>query len=97
MKKSIMPKDMMWSTEPFPGSHKHHIFGGANRKLSERDGLFIYLTPDMHNMSDKGIHFNQAFMDYAHQIGREVWKKYYNKTDKDFIEEYGQAFYPKNK
>ena len=43
MKKSIMPKDMFWRIEKFEGSHKHHVFGGPNRKRSEKDGLFIYL------------------------------------------------------
>ena len=43
MKKSIMPKDMFWRIEKFEGSHKHHVFGGPNRKRSEKDWLFIYL------------------------------------------------------
>lgn len=92
MKKSIMLKDDLWSTEYFPGSHKHHIFGGANRKLSEQDGLFIYLTPKLHNMSDKGIHFNKTFMDYAHSVGQTSWIKYYNKTKEEFIARYGKNY-----
>lgn len=91
MKKSIMPKDDLWSTEYFPGSHKHHVFGGANRKLSEQDGLFIYLPPELHNMSDKGIHFNKTFMDYAHSVGQQAWMQHYNKTTEDFIAKYGKS------
>lgn len=92
MKKSIMPKDDLWSTEHFEGSHKHHVFGGANRKLSEKDGLYFYLRPEMHNMSDKGIHFNKDFMDYAHKVGQLAWQEYYNKTTKDFIKRYGRNY-----
>ena len=92
MKKSIMPEDDLWSIEYFEGSHKHHVFGGANRKLSEKDGLYFYLKPEMHNMSDKGIHFNKEFMDYAHKIGQKAWQKYYNKTKEDFIARYGKNF-----
>lgn len=92
MKRSIMPKDDLWSTRHFIGSHKHHVFGGANRKKSERDGLFIYLTPEMHNMSDRGIHYNQTFMDYAHYVGQVSWIEYYNKTKEDFIKEYGRSY-----
>lgn len=92
MKKSIMPKDDMWETERFEESHKHHIFGGFNRKLSEEDGLFIYLTPYMHNMSNEGIHFNTAFMDYAHCVGQTVWQEHYNKTKEDFIKRYGRSY-----
>lgn len=92
MKKSIMPKDDLWSTEHFEGSHKHHVFGGANRKLSEKDGLYFYLRPEMHNMSDKGIHFNKDFMDYAHKVGQLAWQEYYNKTKEDFIQRYGRNY-----
>lgn len=92
MKKSIMPPDDLWSIEPFTGAHKHHIFGGANRKLSEEDGLFIYLTPEMHNMSDRGIHFNTTFMDYAHSVGEFAWLVHYHKTKEDFIKRYGKNF-----
>ena len=87
-----MPKDDLWSTEHFEGSHKHHVFGGANRKLSEKDGLYFYLKPEMHNMSDKGIHFNKDFMDYAHKVGQLAWQEYYNKTKEDFIQRYGKNY-----
>lgn len=53
MIKSIMPDDDRWLIHAFPGLHKHHIFGGSNRSLSEKDGLFIYLPPELHNMSNK--------------------------------------------
>lgn len=92
MKKSIMPKDNLWSTEYFEGSHKHHVFGGANRKLSEKDGLYFYLRPEMHDMSDKGIHFNKNFMNYAHKVGQRAWQEYYNKTKEDFIARYGKNY-----
>ena len=76
----------------FTGCHKHHIFGGANRKLSEQDGLFVYLTPELHNMSDKGIHFNKTFMDYAHSIVQLSWMKYYKKSKEEFIARYGRNY-----
>ena len=92
MKQSIMPEYEKWSTQPFSGLHKHHIFGGANRSLSEKDGLFVFLPPELHNMSDKGIHFDKEFMQYAHDRGREAWMKYYNKTEEDFIARYGRSY-----
>ena len=76
----------------FQGQLNIMCSSGANRKRSERDGLFIYLTPEMHNMSDKGIHFNQPFMDYAHYKGQLAWMEYYNKTKEDFIKEYGRNY-----
>lgn len=92
MKESIMPEYYKWSTVWFPGLHKHHIFGGANRKFSEQDGLYVYLPPELHNMSDKGIHFDKEFMDYAHKVGQEAWMEYYDKTIEDFIKRYGKNY-----
>ena len=89
---SIMPKDSLWQTEKRTGLVKHHVFGGANRKISEEDGLFIYLTPEMHNMSDYSIHFNQPFMDYAQAKGQVAWMEYYGRTKEQFIERYGRSY-----
>ena len=43
------------------GLHKHHIYGGANRKISEQNGFYVWLIPEYHNMSDYGVHFDKAF------------------------------------
>ena len=92
MKESIMPEYCKWSTKYFPGLHLHHILGGANRKFSDEDGLFVYLPPELHNMSDKGIHFDKEFMDYAHKVGQKAWMEHYNKTTEDFIKRYGKNY-----
>lgn len=36
--------------------HKHHIYFGSNRKLSEKYGCWVYLCAPHHNMSNKGVH-----------------------------------------
>ena len=40
--------------------HKHHIYGGPNRRISEANGFWVWLTPYWHNMSDVGVHFNRV-------------------------------------
>ena len=88
-----MPEDALWSTKRFYGSHRHEVFyGTANRKLSIKDGLVIFLTPELHNMSKKGIHFNNDFDLYAKIKAQKAWQKYYNKTTDDFIKRYGRSF-----
>lgn len=42
------------------GLHRHHIYGGANRQVSEKNGFWVYLVAELHNMSDSGVHFNRA-------------------------------------
>ena len=39
--------------------HRHHIFGGMNRQMSEKYGMVVYLCPYHHNMSNDGVHFNK--------------------------------------
>lgn len=56
-------------------TERHHIFGGtANRKLSEEDGLWIYLCPSCHNQPPYGAHFNKATMAWLHMIGQEAYE-----------------------
>lgn len=39
--------------------HVHHIFyGTANRKISDREGFWVRLRADWHNMEGYGVHFN---------------------------------------
>lgn len=40
------------------GLHKHHIYGGANRSISEKNGFVVHLCGRHHNLSNEGVHFN---------------------------------------
>lgn len=40
-------------------TEKHHVFGGPNRPLSEKDKLFVYLCHDCHNEPPDGVHFDK--------------------------------------
>lgn len=39
--------------------HKHHIYGGSNRRISDQNGFWVWLTPEMHNLSNEGVHFDR--------------------------------------
>lgn len=36
--------------------HRHHIWGGGRRALSEKWGCWVWLRADWHNMSSYGVH-----------------------------------------
>ena len=36
--------------------HKHHIYEGKNRQISDDNGFWVWLTPYWHNGSDFGVH-----------------------------------------
>lgn len=90
----IMPDNPpYWRNHREDGLHRHEVFfGTANRQKSIRDGLVIFLTPEMHNMSNEGIHFNRNFDIAAKRSGERAWLDYYGKTIDDFTHEYGKNY-----
>lgn len=72
--------------------HDHHIFGGPNRKWSEKYGLKIWLCPAHHNMSDAGVHFNKALDLQIKQIAQREFEDTYSRED--FIRIFGKNYLP---
>lgn len=68
----------------------HHIFGGANRKKSDKYGLTVWLCHYCHNEPPRGVHHNRANMDKLRRIGQKAFMEHY--PQKDFIFEFGRNF-----
>ncbi len=50
---------------------KHHIFGGPNRKLSDRFGLTVYLCHhDCHIFGENAVHRNPETAQALHEYGQ---------------------------
>ena len=81
-----------WRNFRFSGSHRHECIYGPNRKKSIEDGLVVFLTPEMHNMSKQGVHFNKELDLELKRLAQETWMKYYNKTKEDFIKRFGRSY-----
>ena len=58
-----------------PCVHRHHIFGGANRNLSDQDGLWVPLSQE-HHEGKNGVHMNKDMMSLMHIIGQLAWEKH---------------------
>lgn len=70
--------------------HKHHIYGGANRKVSEAQGFYVYLCAGHHNMSDEGVHFDK---DFDLELKQECQRKYEEEHTRDeFMELIGRNY-----
>ena len=82
-----------WRNRRLPGLVRHEVFFGIrNRQKSIDDGLVVFLTPEMHNMSNKGVHFNREFDLILKQEAEKIWLKENNKTKEDFIKKYGRNY-----
>ena len=74
------------------GLHKHHIYGGvANRKLSEKYGLWVYLCGRHHNLSNEGVHFNRDLDLRLKQYAQEVFEARIGTRD-DFRAIFGKSY-----
>lgn len=89
----IMPKSDLYDTKRRPGLHRHEVFfGTANRQKSIKLGLVVFLAPEKHNMSNHGVHYNNAFDYELKKIGQRAAMKYYGWTTEDFIREFGKNY-----
>lgn len=71
--------------------HEHHVFyGNANRKMSEKYGLKIWLCGYHHNMSDEGIHFNKSLDLEVKKIAQAEFEKKH--TREEFREIFGKSW-----
>ena len=60
-----------------PYVEEHHIFyGTANRQLSEKYGLKVYLCP-LHHRGETGVHFNPKLNDRLRGIAEQRFREEY--------------------
>ena len=69
----------------------HHIFGGANRKLSDRYGLTVTLCHECHN-EPGGAHYNADVMLYLHRYGQAKAMSEQGWDEDDFIAVFGRNY-----
>ena len=92
MKSILQTAKECYKTSDTYNLHKHHIFGGANRKNSERYGLWVWLRADWHNMENYGVHFDKDFDRELKAIAQEAAMKEYEWTVDDFIRIFGRNY-----
>lgn len=92
MKSLISDNRVCWVCGTIYNLHKHHIFGGANRKKSDKDGCWVYLCGYHHNLSDEGVHFNRELDLKLKRECETNWLERNGKTEDDFIREYGKNY-----
>ena len=57
MAKSILQSEKVcYLTGSTYNLHKHHIYAGSRRKISEDNGFWVYLIGHYHNQSNDGVH-----------------------------------------
>ena len=70
----------------------HHVYGGANRKLSEKYGLVVPLCHRCHNEPPDGVHHNYENMKRLQQTVQSIAMEYYGWDEDDFRKIFGRSF-----
>ena len=60
------------------GLEEHHIFGGPNRKLSEKYGLKVYLCPEHHRTGDVAPHQSKGTDNTLRRIAQTAFERKYS-------------------
>lgn len=72
---------------------RHHIFGGARRKLSEQYGLVVYLCGSRcHREGPYSAHQNAEIAQYLHEYGQRKAMAEQHWSKEQFIEVFGANY-----
>ena len=93
MKSILQSEKECFITGQTQNLHKHHIFfGNPGRKISEREGFWVYLCGRLHNQSNEGVHGKNGH-ELDLYLKRVCQKKYEEKHTRDeFIRLIGKNF-----
>ncbi len=74
---------------------EHHVMGGtANRRLSEKYGLKVWLDPDHHLYGPEAVHKNAKVAEILHREAQKAFEKAY--PELDFLEIFGKNYLTEN-
>lgn len=74
-----------------PVRQEHHVMGGtANRRLSSRYGLTVYLDPDHHLYGQEAVHRNAEVAEILHREAQRAFERNY--PDLDFRKIFGKNY-----
>lgn len=73
-------------------TERHHIFGGSNRKHSERYGLVVSLCPMCHREGKQAAHRSKETMQQLHEYGQRLWMEQNSGSVEDFRAIFGKSY-----
>ena len=68
----------------------HHVYAGANRDLSEKYGLKVYICHDKCHLN--GVHKNREIREQLQSIVQEIAMRKYGWTVEDFRAIFGKNY-----
>ena len=90
--KSILQTDKKcYQTGRTDNLHKHHIYFGANRKVSEANGFWVWLTGEWHNQDSRiDVHHNKQFDLHLKRECQRIFEQ--DHTREEFMKLIGRSY-----
>lgn len=63
------------------GLHKHHVFYGPNRSVSDQYGLTVWLCGRHHNMSSQGVHYDHELDLQIKALAQEAFERTHSRDE----------------
>jgi sulfur relay (sulfurtransferase) complex TusBCD TusD component (DsrE family) len=91
--RSIIPQDpnrcyLCGEAADWRGMHEHHVFGRANRKISEKYGLKVRVCANCHDR----VHADSEERESLQAKLQTIAMKVYNWTVEDFRKIFGKSY-----
>lgn len=59
----------------------HHIYGGAKRKMSDRNGFTVFLCPDCHQYAPHAVHRCRETAEKLKAVCQKAYEKTHDRDD----------------
>ena len=71
---------------------EHHVYGAANRKISEKYGLKVWLCHAHHNEPPNGVHHNASTNQWLKATVQHKAMEYYGWSVDTFRSKFGKSY-----
>lgn len=77
-------------TQSTDNLHKHHIYAGSRRQISENNGFTVYLRADWHNMASYGVHNDKSLDLHLKRLCQTKYEETHSREE--FIKLIGKSY-----
>lgn len=86
----LQNKEECWVSHSVGNLVRHEVFPASNRDNSKYYGLWVYLTPYWHNMSNAGVHFNKELDLKLRRYAQAEFEVHF--PELDFVKIFGKNY-----
>ena len=91
MKSILQDEKKCFQTGRTDNLHEHHIYFGANRKVSEKNGFKVWITGEWHNQDSRiDVHHNIEFDRHLKRLCQAKYEETHSREE--FMQLVGKSY-----